>query len=65
MTHTLIHEIFTNMFDLGSIDVWWPNGYNSIRVRYTNKKELVFTYYNDKDWKLETIDKFIKTMMNK
>ena len=52
-------EIYKSMFDLGEIDVWFANGFNSVRVRYVDNKEVVFTYRTDLDWKLETLDSFI------
>lgn len=65
MLHKDVFKAFNTHFDLGTIETWWQNGYNSIRVRFENKKEIVFTYSDDKKWKLETIDSFINDMNKK
>jgi hypothetical protein len=57
-----VFEIYNSMFDLGEIDVWFANGYNSVRVRYVNTRESVFTYINEQDWKLESLDSHIMSM---
>lgn len=49
-------EIFPIKDD--SVECWWPNGKNSIRVRLTNHIELVLTYSSSKKWRLETVDSF-------
>lgn len=45
-----------------NVDVWFPNGKNSIRIRQTDKQEFIFTYNNSKNWSFETIEYFIKHM---
>lgn len=61
MTHKALFDIFKMLFGahLGDIDTWFPNGKNSIRVRLTIHKEVIFTYVNDKKWRLETVDMFL------
>jgi hypothetical protein len=49
-------------FDETKRDVWFPNGKDSIRVRYKNRMELVFTFHDQQNWKLETIKEFLKSM---
>lgn len=41
-------------------NTWFPNGRNSVRIRQSNGQEFVFTYNGTKDWRLETIDSFIR-----
>lgn len=41
------------------IDVFFPNGRNSIRIRQKNGQEFIFTYHSQKEWKLETITSFL------
>ena len=55
---------FTSMFPAMSkyTAIWFPNGRNSIRIRYINKHELIFTYHSDTDWRLETVNEFLKNM---
>ena len=57
-----VFEMYNRIFDLGEIDIWFANGYNSVRVRFVNGKEVVFTYMSDLDWKLETLDAHIMSM---
>lgn len=38
---------------------WTPCGIGRIRVRLKNRLEVIFTYYDDKTWSLET-NKFDK-----
>ena len=64
MTHYDVFKYFELYFPLYSgdrIDRWFQNGKNSIRVRQTNGHEFIFTFNSHKDWKLETIDSFIKS----
>jgi len=44
------------------IDVFFPNGRNSIRIRQKNGQEFIFTYHSQKEWKLETITSFLNGM---
>ena len=43
-----------------NVEIWFPNGKNSIRVRQTNKQEFIFTYNGKDDWRFETAKSFIK-----
>lgn len=64
MTHNDVLKHFELYFPLYSgnrINTWFQNGKNSIRVRQTNGQEFIFTFNSHKDWKLETIDSFIKS----
>ncbi len=40
-------------------EIWFPNGKNSIRVRTTDNRELIFTCNGKDDWRLETVKSFI------
>ena len=62
MLHEEVLKAYKSIFDLGEIDVWFANGYNSVRIRFINNEELVFSYTNMLDWKLETLDNHIMTM---
>lgn len=42
-----------------SVETWFPNGKNRIRVRLINKYDFIFTYNNNRDWCFETVDSFI------
>lgn len=53
MGHSEVMKWFENYFPDYSgdrIDVWFPNGRNSIRIRQKNGQEFIFTYHNQKDW---------------
>ena len=65
MTHKDVLKMFKTYFPsiAGVMTEWFPNGKNSIRVRYSRiRPDVVFTYNDTKDWKLETVDSFIKSM---
>ena len=61
MTHQKIYEkllvIFPEMKD--KTGIFFQNGKDSIRIRHWNKKEYVFTYISDDDWKFETVKHFM------
>ncbi len=57
-----VFEVYKGMFDLGEIDIWFANGYNSVRVRYANAREVVFTYMSELDWRLESLNSHIMSM---
>ena len=61
MTHKALFDIYKMLLGgfLGSVDTWFPNGKNSIRVRLTTRQEVIFTYTNDKKWRIETVDMFL------
>ena len=64
MTHSDVlynfKRIFPNLWE--RIEVWYPNGRNSVRVRFTGWTECTFTYFSPTDWKFETLHSFVKTM---
>jgi hypothetical protein len=62
MNHHDVFKKFNEIFNLGSIEQWWQNGFNSVRIRFEDKKEVVFTYTNDGKWTLETIYSYIQRM---
>lgn len=58
MGHSDILAKFLEMFYstyAEAVEVWRPNGRNSIWVRLNTKQELVFTYNDKKDWTLSTM----------
>ena len=65
MSHREVREWFERYFPDYSgdrIDIWFPNGRNSIWIRQTNGQEFIFTYRSQKEWKLETITSFLNEM---
>lgn len=63
MSHKEIYKWFELYFPIYAgdrVEVWFPNGKNSIRIRQINKQEFVFTYHSNKKWKFETLDSFLK-----
>lgn len=64
MTHVEVYEKFKFFFPDRSayIRSWFPNGYNSVRVRDNKNNDYIFTYNGDNDLRFETVDSFIKTM---
>lgn len=44
-----------------STEVWFINNQNSIRIRIPKlRSEFIFTYKNEKEWKLETLKNYKK-----
>lgn len=58
MTHAEVLEKFKLISHTTDEQIvcWWPNGRNSIRVKLTSTLILVFTFFTDKRWSLETFD---------
>lgn len=59
MTHIDIYKFFITLFPIynDAIDVWFPNGKGSIRVRLKHlSEEFIFTYVSEKEWDFETLD---------
>lgn len=61
MVPSKIFEKFKEKFpsETEKIDIWFPNGRNAIRVRFKSRSEVIFTYWSDKKWKLESLDHFL------
>lgn len=61
MTHKDIYKEFNQVFkDLSStVEMWFPNGKNSIRVRDKYKAEYIFTFNSPRNWSIETVENFI------
>ena len=66
MTHNDIIEAFKDRFpgSVEDIETIFQNGKNSIRVRFTNKNEFVFTYYDNSTWCLETVKHHLERKFN-
>lgn len=65
MVHSEVLKKFkekANIIDESSLDCWFMNGRDSIRVRFKNRTELVFTYHDERHWTLQTAEEFIKSM---
>lgn len=66
MSHSEIMKWFEYYFpdySRNRVDVWFPNGRNSIRIRQKNGQEFIFTYHSQKkDWRFETITSFLNGM---
>lgn len=67
MIHTDVFEKFNGIFisAIHDIEHWFPNGFNSIRIRYKKGDEWVFTYFSEGKWSLQMLDSFIEDMKNK
>lgn len=64
MLHSEIFQIYKKIFhhDAHNVEAWHHNGFGSIRIRFFNKDEWVFSYTNDNKFSIETLDNFIKNM---
>ena len=69
MTHRDVLTTYKNMFPWAAngITEWFPNGKNSVRIRFNNDRssDLVFTFNKPSDWCIETVDSFIRSMKGK
>lgn len=62
MVHKEVYKWFELYFPLyagENVEVWFPNGKNSVRVRQKNGQEFIFSYNGKDDWKFETRKSFI------
>lgn len=64
MTHDEVYQTYrdTLPFYAKRTTEWFPNGYDSVRVRVENQGEFVFTCLAGEGFKFEDIDTFIKSM---
>jgi antitoxin component YwqK of YwqJK toxin-antitoxin module len=64
MKHPEIYEQFKSHFNMADDDIkeWFPNGSYCVRVRMKSGTELVFTYYHDQDWRLETKTSWLNSL---
>ena len=69
MLHRQVYDIFRDIFpnNVDENTIWFPNGKNSIRIRgvvglYSYRTDYVFTYFKKNNWRLETVDCYIKHM---
>ena len=65
MNHDEIYERFKLHFSeyfCNYVDAWFPNGLNSIRIVLINGQELIFSYKNHLEWKIESLKSFINNM---
>lgn len=62
MTQKEVLEKFVEISHVSKdeIDIWFPNGRSSVRVRLKNGNELIFTYKNKNIWRLETKASFLE-----
>lgn len=68
MVHNDVYKRFALCFPdyAGNrVECWFPNGKNSIRIRQNNKQEFIFTFLNDKEWRFETIDSYLRALFEK
>ena len=67
MTQKEVYKAFELFFPQYTehINVWFPNGKNSIRIRLANGNEFIFTCDSKGDWRFETLDSFLNDIQNK
>lgn len=62
MSHKKVYENFKRLF--GNIEPtvfqWFQNGKNSIRLRVAFKEDMIFTYDGPDNWRLESIDRWMR-----
>ena len=64
MTHDIVLQHFRKCFPhyANEIIAWFPNGKNSIRVRYDHGQEFIFTFNSESNWVYETVDSYIERL---
>jgi hypothetical protein len=64
MLHQKVFDVFKNKFAViaAQTETWFPNGKDSVRIRLTDKQEIIFTYHGEPGWSLETIDNYLIRM---
>lgn len=65
MTHKQVYDLFINnypQFILGTIEAWFSNGKNSIRLRMKGKPDYIFTYIGPNNWSFETVEHFAERL---
>lgn len=64
MFHKEVYEKFKEKFPekASYLKEWFPNGRNSVRVRFNSGSDFVFTYNSEDDWCYETVDSYIKKL---
>ena len=68
MNHKEVYEQFTNLFPTlagEKVAVWFTNGKNSIRVRETDGRELIFSIFGKYECMMESPEHFMKRMRAK
>ena len=64
MTHNKVFEkgaeLLPTYFAEKVVDVWFPNGRNSVRIRHYNRKEYIFTFNGPDEWSFETVKNFLE-----
>ena len=64
MTYKQIFTLFEACFPQFEkrVETWFPDGKNSVRIRWANGEDFVLTYRKNTNWRLETVDSFIDSM---
>lgn len=69
MVHREVMTVFKKQFVISeNLDepTWYPNGPNCIRIKNKRSHEdLVFTFNNDNDWRLETFTCYLNGLSKK
>lgn len=68
MSHNEVYQMFALYFPdyaKDRIKEWFPNGKNSIRIRQKNDQEYIFAYHGPSEWRFETVDCYIKGLLEK
>lgn len=64
MAHTELIEKFKEIcrINVEDFEHWFPNGKDSIRVRFDEYTDVVFTYHSEKDWRIESMDSYLMSI---
>lgn len=64
MTHKDIFNKFKEIAKVTDeeIDCWFTNGKGSVRVRFMDHQEVIFSYFSPNKWMIESRDLYIDKM---
>ena len=59
-THTYILNAFKELFPNVPVSHWWKKGEHSIRIRGEHRRDYIFTYIGEDNWKIESVLYFME-----
>lgn len=64
MNHNSVHDIYKRLLPgfEAQTELWFPNGWNSIRVRFFNGRDYIFTIGENDELMFEEVGHFLKRM---
>lgn len=62
MNHSSVHDIYKRLMPSfeAQTEIWFPNGWNSIRVRFFDGRDYIFTIEENGDFSFEDVSHFLE-----